>query len=133
MKKIIPVFFIIILGFIVLFYFKQNNYSDKEKNPGGQDAKEQGVDLVKLEKDYKGSIRAIFNEYADNKDDIRQVTDLKSRLLDLKVPTELKALHLNLVLTMTKTESYIQSGEEDDKLAVERIIKETREKYPWIN
>ncbi|MEK7097699.1 MAG: hypothetical protein AAB906_02535 [Patescibacteria group bacterium] len=132
MKKIIPVFFIIILGFIVFFYYKQNGYSDKEKDSGGQGAKEQ-VDLVKLEKDYKESIRAVFNEYADNKDDIRQVTALKGRLLDLKVPTELKALHLNLVLTMTKTESYVQSGEEDDKLAVERIIKETREKYPWIN
>lgn len=129
MKKIIPIFFIIILGAAAFFLFKK---TDNKDNGGNEEKLKQELS-VKLEEDYRKSVKEIFNDYANNLEDLQKVTALKGRLLELKVPTELKALHLNLVLTMTKTESYIQNKEEEDKIAGEKVIKETREKYPWLN
>lgn len=129
MKKIIPIFFIIILGTAAFFLFKK---TDNKDNGGNEEKLKQELSL-KLEEDYRKSVREIFNDYANNLEDLQKVAALKGRLLELKVPTEFKALHLNLVLTMTKTESYIQNKEEEDKIASEKVIKETREKYPWLN
>ena len=130
MRKIIPVFFIIISGFAAFFYFK-NTGLDKNAVNDGNNVKMEANNS--LREDYRQSASDIFNEYIDNMDDLENVAAQKNRLLELKVPTELKALHLDLILMMTKTESYIRSGEGIDVSASEKAIKEAKEKYPWLN
>lgn len=130
MKKIIPIFFIIIiLGFAAFFYFKQDD-TDNGKVDSKENLKTE--ENSSLRDDYKQSVKGIFNEYVSNMGDLEKIRTQKNKLLELKVPLELKALHLDLVLMMTKTESYIQSGEEIDESASEKTIKEIREKHPWI-
>jgi|SRR3989344_6205942 len=130
MRKIIPVFFIVISGFAAFFYFKNIDLDKNAVNDGNNVKMEANNSL---REDYRQSASDIFNEYIDNMDDLENVAAQKNRLLELKVPTELKALHLDLILMMTKTESYIRSGEGIDVSASEKAIKEAKEKYPWLN
>ena len=110
--------------------------STKPVNHSGVDEVKK-VDLVKLEKEYKEDVVDIFNDYSaliqGDEWSVRQLEEIKNRLLDLKVPTSLKDLHLNFVLAVVKMESYLQSNEEKDRIDSETLINDLEEDFDWLS
>ncbi len=109
---------------------KQN---DAKKN----NAVDAMLNLDLLEKSYKLETKVILANYLriaqDETINIESVKQTKEQLLSLKVPTEFKELHLNLVLALDKMEDYLNGGDEEDKLKSQEMIESEKAKYEWLN
>ncbi|MFH0923992.1 MAG: hypothetical protein V1825_04645 [Candidatus Falkowbacteria bacterium] len=130
----------------------------EENLPARQEVK---VDLVEMENSYTEEVKNILSEYdkkiknaisergiADSDiediatsselsyqerlDLLSEILDLKDRLLDLKVPTYFKALHLELVLAFSKMESFVESGVEEERINALNLIEQARNSYDWL-
>lgn len=90
-----------------------------------------------IESEYKKRVRTIISSYEDesqkNELSYEKVLEVKKNLLDLKVPTVFKDLHLNLVMSMIKLENFFKNGLNDDRLAGEMMIRDAKVNYSWLN
>jgi len=124
------IFFIIIsVVFILLVFIYQNKgvIQDRiEEKPA--------VDLQKMAGEYKESIKLIKPLYEDlisraneNLQDKKAINNLRSKLLELKMPAEFREAHVELVLLLDKIEQGISGEEAKEK------FKEIIERYEWLN
>ena len=78
----------------------------------------------------------IFNNYLDLLESgevtYQRLSDAKNRLLDLKLPTKFKDLHLYLVLAMANKESFLQTGNVEHNLESEKLIEKIKEDYDFL-
>lgn len=136
------IFFIIIL-LIVAVYLAVISKTAKqdqpeEKNGANIDnAVDAMLNLDLLKKSYKAETKVILANYLriaqDETINVESVKRTKEQLLSLKVPTEFKDMHLNLVLALDKMENYLSSGDEADKLKSQEMIELEKTKYEWLN
>ncbi len=131
---------IILLAVVVLaaIYLLFNLHSlARNKQEGAKVAQTSAVDLKKMETDYKARSKTILADYEKlaEEPDVKeaQIQGAKSRLLDLKVPTQFKDLHINLVLAMVKMEDFLKTGDANEKIASQQMINQAKASYGWLN
>lgn len=99
--------------------------------------KKTAVDPVKLEKDYKTSTAVAIRNFMDldssQKLNHEEVEKIKNELLALRVPTQYKDLHVDLVMAMVKMDIFFKDGKKENKLLCEKTIEEAKLKYSWLN
>lgn len=125
-------------GPILVFYliFTSADFSRKTE-PTGESGQIK-IDLGLLEKNYKTQTKVILANYLRLAQDeeslnIEQVRQTREQLLALKVPTQFKDLHLNLVLALTKMEDFLTGGDREKKIASQQLINEAKANYIWLN
>lgn len=93
--------------------------------------------IARLEEKYQAQAKNIFSDYekliANNNYTIEQITQIKNKLLNLKVPTKFKDLHINLILALTRMENWLINKNESEKIAGEQIINQVKTNYAWLN
>ncbi len=94
------------------------------------------INSQQLETSYKEQVKPIMVRYSElikGNYTIDQVTQIKNKLLGLKMPAKFKNLHINLVLALTKMEDYLTNGENSQKVASQQIISQAKADYVWLN
>lgn len=86
---------------------------------------------------YQSRVKEIFNDYSGlNLSEgltKEKTTELKGKLLDLKVPAEFKQLHVNFVLALTHLENYLSGRQTQEKILSRQIIEQIKADYGWLN
>jgi hypothetical protein len=98
---------------------------------------EDEIDLERLAKDYQEKVQMIFADFLLLAQDlegtsVNQVESIKNQLLELRVPTQFKDLHLDLVLTINKMEEFLLNGNSEDKFFSQEMIEKIKESYDWL-
>jgi len=95
------------------------------------------VSADELRDNYKEGTRGILSQYlkiiSGDEITVEQIENIRNQLLDLKVPTEFKDLHLNLVLALTKMETYLEKGDIDEKINSQQLISQAKANYKWLS
>ncbi len=133
----------------------------REKITGSDKSKVEQVDLQKLEDSYKEVVGAILADFErlieefkitsttspeqefitatttaktkDQQELSEKVSILRNQLMEVKVPTKFKDLHLNLLLALNKMDSYFNGRNEEEGLAGLDLISEAKINYQWLN
>ncbi|MDO8667969.1 MAG: hypothetical protein Q7K35_02610 [bacterium] len=135
-KKVkILIFFSLILLALIL-YLVLTSGSVKKADISNQQVKNQAAPL--LEEDYKAQVKETFIVYEnlskDNSLTAEKTGELKNKLLALKgLPAKFKALHINFVLALTMMEDYLNSKNEQGKVAGQRLVNQLKADYSWLN
>ncbi|MFA5317903.1 MAG: hypothetical protein WC323_00285 [Patescibacteria group bacterium] len=111
---------ILIVGLIIFYY--------SQKDDVGDNMAETQVDLTQLAENYKNKVKDIMPAYKEAIEGINQekLEELRVQLLSLKMPSEFKDLHVELILLLDKLEQNYSSEEAQKKL--EEIISQ----YNWL-
>ncbi|OGF27397.1 hypothetical protein A2303_05410 [Candidatus Falkowbacteria bacterium RIFOXYB2_FULL_47_14] len=98
------------------------------------------VDLKKLEAGYKTQVKFVIIDYealigtttepADGTAD--KIMELRNKLTDLSVPTELKNLHLDLVLAFSRMENYFRGGSQEEKDFSDDLLERAKNDHEWL-
>jgi len=134
-KKAKVLILILCLSLLLIIYLILTSESTLTKSLPAETANK-AADSGALAATYRQQIAPIFKSYLElEKGDytVDQVTQLKNQLLDLRVPTEYKNLHINLVLALTKMENYLTSGDKAEKVASQQIISQAQADYDWLD
>ncbi|MFH1233752.1 MAG: hypothetical protein V1649_03855 [Patescibacteria group bacterium] len=95
------------------------------------------ISIAQMENGYKAQAKNIFNDYTrliiNNNYTLDQITQIKNRLLNLKVPAKFKELHVNLVLALTRMENWLINKNESEKIACQQIVDQAKTDYDWLN
>ena len=140
------IFLIIILLIMVVYLIfgpttdNQNqaiNYKQTDNQNNNQQV-DKPIDMGLLTKAYQMEVKVILNNYLRQTQDKSILTaeyaeQIKSQLLDLKMPTKFKDLHLNLVLALDKMEDYLIDGSEEKLQTSQELINQAKEEYEWLN
>ncbi len=133
MKNLIKILIVLLLlGGAAFFYYLGKGDLKKEIS-SVQIAREANNKQEKLVNDYKSGLKSALNGYNPDSSNLDQVTNIKNRILNLTVPTQFKDLHLNLVFAFVKMEDYFKTGNQDEKVASEKMLNEARQSYSWLN
>ncbi len=62
-----------------------------------------------------------------------KILTLRNQLTEIKVPTEFKDLHLDLLLALNKIDSYLNGRNEEERLAGLDLISQAKVNYEWLN
>ena len=140
------IFLIIILLIMVVYLIFGPTIDNQNQTIGYEQTANQNnnqqadklVDMGLLAKAYKTEVKVILNNYLRQTQDKSILTaeyaeQIKSQLLNLKMPTKFKDLHLNLVLALDKMEDYLIDGCEEKLQASQELINQAKEKYEWLN
>ncbi|GEM_PF-1130550 len=139
--KILSVLFVVIAAAAALYLLKTAESVAPLKEQVGKldkklNEKTEKIDLERVKAQYKEDVKGILSDYSFliNKPDVTadQIQALKNRLLDLKVPSIFKDLHINLVLAMTRMENFLSNGNKEDKFFSQEMIEKNKEKYNWL-
>ncbi|MDD5071575.1 MAG: hypothetical protein PHQ42_02445 [Patescibacteria group bacterium] len=88
---------------------------------------------AKLVNDYKGGLNEVLAEYwrlsSDEDISLEESGYLKNRLLELKVPADLKGFHFGLVMAFDK----LESGSEKERAESKQIIEQAMADYEWLD
>ncbi|MEA3398459.1 MAG: hypothetical protein U9R06_01815, partial [Patescibacteria group bacterium] len=68
----------------------------------------------------------------DNSEIIIAASNLRERLIELKVPKNYKELHLKIALSIDKLEAYCGSSDSSDRLDGLEILEQIRLDYSWL-
>jgi ribosomal protein S15P/S13E len=105
------------------------------------------IDLVKLESDYRAATMPLVQNYANILKQIEtattttteqikglsdQINQIKSHILDLKVPSDLKDVHLNLILSLSKLNSYLNNKNQSDLEEAINLLKKILDQNSWL-
>jgi len=94
------------------------------------------IDLGRITAEYKGDVKRILADYyalteaADFT--VTQLKSVKNQLLELRVPTAFKDLHINFVLAVTKMENFLKTGKLEEKTSSQALIDEILLNYSWL-
>jgi len=120
---------------LILYLFFTSEPINKKIEPD-KEVKSGTTKIEQLEISYRQQAQPIVANYLGllkNNYTIDQVSQIKNKLLDLRVPTKFKNLHINLVLALTKMENYLTGGKESEKVESQQIISQAKADYDWLN
>ncbi|PIR92187.1 hypothetical protein COU01_03070 [Candidatus Falkowbacteria bacterium CG10_big_fil_rev_8_21_14_0_10_44_15] len=127
-KRII--LFIIVLAIIAAagFVWRQKNLTQQiiELNSNAAPETMPPVDQAKLAADYENNLRALLPEYRQalgNPTAEETISDMRQKLLALKLPASFRDLHAQLVLLLDKAEETGTDGATGYTNELEKIIK----------
>lgn len=144
----------VVLAAYLVFTSKMVIVKPADKNIGASSQELTKVDLAELEYNYKQDAREIFREYEavissleiapgayansqtgdpSNSNSKEKLAQVKMKLLDLKVPDKYKDLHLNLILSISKMNSYIDNNNLEDKVSGAELINQAKKNNEWLS
>lgn len=132
--KILAILLVVAAALIIALTLK----TKPVKNVGEKSAvKKEKVDMEKLRQDYKAKIKDIFAEYlslaeAENST-VEELEAVKSKLMALTVPPELRDLHVDLLFAIVKRQDFMASGNETDEAESQKRSDKIKADYNWIN
>lgn len=133
MKKRILVIFLLLALTLVLYLVLTSESA--EKQIAGTPAENNRT--ASLENDYKPQAKELFASYEamarDNNLNLEKISELKNKLLDLKVPLKFKKLHVDFVLALAKTEDYLNLKDEQERNASRQLVNQLKADYSWLN
>jgi competence protein ComGC len=133
LKILLILLIIAILLVLYLIMTAKTIERDQDKTSNQADK----INLEQLENRYKDEVKNIFVNYSelikDENFDVEQIRSIKNQLLDLRVPTKFKDLHLQFVLAITKMEDFLQTGDKEEKINSQQMINEIKVNYVWLN
>jgi len=135
MNKKLKVLFLLlaVLLLLVLYLILTSESAREESRPAP--AKNEAA--VQLENNYTTKAKELFNDYSKmvqaDSFTLEGLAALKNKILDLKVPTKFKELHINLVLALTKMENYLNSRNEQEKIFSQQMVNQLKADYSWLN
>ena len=136
MSKKTKILTALIVLILILFLYLTLTSRPLNNEPGARVNDQSEIDKGKLRSDYKTAVNKILDEYGQLVEDggieAGKEGYLKNWLLELKVPVELKQLHLNLVLALTKLGNYFESGDEDEKAGSQQLVEQAGVDYDWL-
>ncbi|NCQ16486.1 hypothetical protein GW814_02445 [Candidatus Falkowbacteria bacterium] len=122
-----------VLLLLVLYLILTSESAREESRPAP--AKNEAA--VQLENNYTTEAKELFNDYSKmvqaDSFTLEGLAALKNKILDLKVPTKFKELHINLVLALTKMENYLNSRNEQEKIFSQQMVNQLKADYSWLN
>ena len=135
--KILNILLLVLLALVVYLIFT----SESVKKTGGlvQPVKNENVALS--EEGYRTKVKEIFTAYEklalDDNFTTDKIEQLKNELLvlklDLKTRIEFQKLHLGFIQALDKTESYLNSRVEREKISSQQMIDKLKVDYSWLN
>lgn len=132
-KKIIILLLIIALALAVYFIYNKK----PAEEIGNKIGKIEKIDPEKLENNYKAEVKLVFARFLvlAGRDDLSvlELRQVRDELLELKVPTKFKDLHLGFALAISRLENFLSGGDEKEKEISQDIIKKIKQDYDWIN
>ncbi|MDP2737090.1 MAG: hypothetical protein Q8O59_04940 [bacterium] len=133
-KAKILIFLLLILFFLILYLIFTSESVREAANPVPQIKQDSSV---LLETDYKLKAKEFFIAYENliknNSFTEENITELKNKLLDLKVPVKFKELHIRFVLALTRMENYLSQKDEQEKSDSLGAINQLKADYSWLN
>lgn len=125
---------IIIIILILLFIFLFCKFGIQVKENISRNYIDYKTENIK--KNYQNNLANIINEYLtyqeNNTLSVENMEKLNNELLYLKVPGDLKDLHLTIFFALNKMEDAISQGNEKEKISNIEIINEQISKYSWL-
>ena len=133
-KNIILVFFPLILLALILYLI----LTSESAKPAAKTVKPAPTGgAAGLEENYQDQAKQLFTDYENlaqnNNFTADKITELKNKLLALKVPAKFKELHLQFVLALTKMENYFNQPIQPEKNDSWRMINQLKADYGWLN
>jgi hypothetical protein len=123
-KKLKILLFLSVIALVLFFYLLFTSEFFKE---------ETGKNREQIAVDYKISATRIVNNYSQLETvTVSEVKSTKDNLLVLKVPAELKDLHVELIMAITRMEDYLNNGNEEDLAESKKIINKAKMDYSWL-
>lgn len=93
--------------------------------------------IIKIENNYEINFKNIFHNYLNLADNNKLTADdlkkMQAQVLDLKVPSKYKNLHLEFVFALIKMEKYLETAEIQERDESQRIISKVKADYIWLN
>lgn len=133
-KAKVLIFFLLILLVLVLYLILTSESSTK-LNDFSQQAQDEKI--VLLEENYKAKAKEFLSAYEnlikDNNFTAEKITELKNKLLDLKVPAKFKELHIQFVLALDRMENYLSQKDEWERSDSLRMVNQLKADYSWLN
>lgn len=133
LKKIIILLLVAVLALAVYFIYNKKPVGEI----GNKIEKIEKVDTEKLENNYKAEVKLIFARFLvlAGRDDLSvlELRQVRDELLELKVPTKFKDLHLGFALAISRLENFLSGGDDKEKEISRDIIKKIKQDYDWIN
>jgi len=127
---------IVLLAVLCLIIISETIQKSDQQQVNKNDNKNQ-VKNEQLENNYKEQVKLIFARYLELVEgesySYEQISIIKSELLNLKVPTKFKDLHLDLVFIMTKMEDYLTEGSEAARTESQQLVSRVKANYMWLN
>ncbi|MFH1582896.1 MAG: hypothetical protein ABIB72_01080 [Candidatus Falkowbacteria bacterium] len=127
--------FLLLILFLLILYLIFTSESVRETTNSAPQIKQDNS--VLLETDYKLKAKEFFIAYENlikNNNFIEEnITELKNKLLGLKVPLKFKELHIRFVLALTKMENYLSQKDEQEKSDSLEAINQLKADYSWLN
>ena len=134
-KKQKVLIFLLLILFSLILYLIFTAESIKPVSNSEQPVKSDNSAL--LETDYKLKAKEFFVVFEslikDNGFTKENITELKNKLLVLKVPVKFKELHLRFVLALNKMENYLSQKNEREKSDSFQAISQLKADYSWLN
>ena len=159
-KKSKAIKYILSISLILVLYMLLTSDLIKFKPGSELDAKggASAVDLQVLNDEYKAGVKIIFAKLNDIVDDVNETSLIslpkdgeeapllapsqeeileklltsKEKLINLRLPTEYKELHLDLVLSFSRLENSIRNGSSEDKESGLLLVSKVTKDYPWL-
>lgn len=85
--------------------------------------------------EYKASVTKIISDYYNldiSSTTVSEVEIVRENLFGLTVPAELKDLHLNLVMALTKMEDYLAGNNKEAREESEKIMDQAKLDNNWL-
>jgi len=137
-KKMLLIFIIVLLVVVgIIFAANQDRRKEfvSESAAGNQDKTKENN--VKIEEEYRSGVRKVFSKLVEfeKKDEksTATISEIKTELLNLRVPKEYKNLHVNILFSILKIEQYVSGGNPKEKAESEQYINRAKEENPWLN
>ncbi|MFA6306257.1 MAG: hypothetical protein WCV70_00185 [Patescibacteria group bacterium] len=134
-KKQVTLIFLLAILFALVLYLIFTSGSIKEAGKPAEQTKQDNSAL--LENDYKLKAKEFFTAFEnlikDSSFTEENITELKNKLLSLKVPVKFKELHIQFVLALTKMENYFRQKDEQEKSNSLQAVNQLKADYSWLN
>ena len=134
-KKSKILIFFLLIALALALYLVLTSESVKKDNGSGDQAQNQTSE--RLEEEYLPKSAELFKQFGDliSRDDFtaEKITELKNKLLELKVPAKFKDLHVKFFMALTKMENYLSANDEAEKAESRQTINQLKADYSFLN
>jgi hypothetical protein len=134
-KKAKVLIFFLLIFLVLVLYLILTSESSTKLNDFSQQAQDEKI--VLLEENYKAKAKEFLSAYEnlikDNNFTAEKITELKNKLLDLKVPAKFKELHIQFVLALDRMENYLSQKDERKRSDSLRMVNQLKADYSWLN
>ena len=136
-KAKILIFLLSILLLLVLYLIFTSESVKETASPDNSGGPTKQDNSAMLENDYKLKAKEFFTAYEtlikNNGFTEENLTELKNKLLGLKVPVQFKEPHIKFVLALTRMENYLSQKDEREKSDSFQAINQLKADYSWLN